>query len=180
VAIAIAVATCAVVAACSPPASDSRYVPQSLPAEASFPPVAQFLSIRCGSLDCHGAPARNLRLYGSAGRRALPTDQPFVPLCDTQAEVDLDYQGVVGLEPERMSAVVADHGADPDRLSMIAKARGDELHKGGQLWTAGDDADTCVLSWLSGTPNAVSCGRALDALVPNGTTNPVAACIAPP
>jgi hypothetical protein len=165
------------VAACSSPAADARYVPPNIPAEASFAPVAQLMSIRCGSLDCHGATARNLRLYGSSGRRAAAGDQPLVPPCDTQPEVDLDYQSVVGLEPERMSAVVGDHGADPDRLSMVAKARGDEMHKGGQIWKAGDDSDTCLVSWLAGAADSAACGRAIAALVPDPGQNPLAQCV---
>jgi hypothetical protein len=164
--------------ACSTPPSDSRYVPASLPDQTTFAPVASLLTLRCGSIDCHGAPARNLRLFGSAGLRASAGDRPFIPVCDTPDEIDLDYQGVVGLEPERMSAVVADHGANPDRLSMVAKARGDEMHKGGQMWRAGDDSDTCLLSWLSGAPNAASCTSAVTALLPGGAMDPYAQCLA--
>ena len=93
-------------AACSIPPSDAQYTPQALPDQGSFPPVAQLLVVRCGSLECHGTPARNLRLYGSAGLRWSSGYRPLVPPCDTQDEVAQDYESVVGLEPETMLYLV--------------------------------------------------------------------------
>ena len=61
--------------------------------------------------------------------------------CTTPDEIEQDYDSVVGLEPEAMSAVVADGGANPDRLSLVRKARGLEHHKGGTVFQVGDDAD---------------------------------------
>ncbi len=167
-------------AACSVPAADGTYVQESLPDRASFPPVAQLLDVRCGSLNCHGTVARNLRLYGSAGLRWSLSDRPLVPLCDTQAEVDQDYASVVGLEPEAMSAVVAAGGADPDQLTMVRKARGDESHKGGQIWSQGDDSDTCLTSWLSGDTSLRACARGMASVLPSGSSNPLLECIAQP
>lgn len=136
--------------------------------------------MRCGSLLCHGTPARNLRLYGSAGLRWSPTDRPFVPLCDTSDEVDQDYESVVSLEPETMSAVVAAGGAHPEQLTMVRKARGTESHKGGQIWTQGDDSDTCLVAWLAGTPNPSACARALTGVLPGGASNPFLPCLSQP
>jgi hypothetical protein len=159
------------------PSADGTYVQESLPDRASFPPVAQLLDVRCGSLNCHGTIARNLRLYGSAGLRWSASDRPLVPLCDTQTEVDQDYESVVGLEPEALSAVVAAGGADPDQLTMVRKARGIESHKGGQIWIQGDNSDTCLTSWLSGDANSNACARGVASVLPSGSSNPQLQCL---
>ncbi len=175
-------ASALVLVACSVPASDGRYTPQALPDPATFPPVAALLDVRCGSLDCHGTVARNLRLYGSAGLRLSPSDRPLQPPCDTAGEVAQDYASVVGLEPETMSAVVVSGGQDPARLTLVRKARGAEAHKGGTIWSAGDDSDTCLTSWLAGSSAdasfAPSCERAVAAALPGGASSPIAGCLA--
>jgi hypothetical protein len=167
-------------AGCSAPPADGRYSQQPLPDPGTFPPVAELLVIRCGSLQCHGTPARNLRLYGSAGLRLLSSASPLVPPCDTQAEVDQDYQSVVGLEPQTLSAVVAAGGSNPERLTMLRKARGTESHKGGPIWTQGDDSDTCLTSWLAGKANAGSCAQGMASVLPGGSSNPLLQCLAQP
>jgi hypothetical protein len=149
----------AVSGACAVPASDARMVEQ-LPERSSFPVVAQLLVHRCGTLDCHGMSGRNLRLFGSEGLRWDARDQPLLPGCTTSAEIEQDFDSVVGLEPEVMSAVVRDHGARPERLSLVRKARGLEHHKGGTLIHAGDDSDECLSSWLAGQTNTAACLRA--------------------
>jgi hypothetical protein len=160
-------------AACSTPPVDGRYIQQTLPDPVSFAPVAELLDVRCGSLDCHGTVARNLRLYGSAGLRWSSSDRPLVPPCDTQDEDDEDYESVVGLEPETMSAVVAAGGVDPERLTMVRKARGTEAHKGGTIWTQGDDSDTCLTSWLAGKTNSNACSKGVADVLPSGpSTSP--------
>ncbi len=159
--------------ACSVPPSDAVYTPQDLPDPGTFPPVAQLLVVRCGSLDCHGTVARNLRLYGSAGLRWSSSDRPLVPVCDTSDEVAQDYESVVDLEPETMSAVVAAGGANPGQLTMVRKARGTEAHKGGAIWAAGDDSDTCVTSWLAGRTDESACVRGMAAVLPGGSSNPL-------
>ena len=161
--------------ACSAPDSNGRYVQTDLPNEAAFSPVSVLLDVRCGSLDCHGNVARNLRMYGSAGRRLAATDQPFAPACNTSGEIHEDFISVVGLEPEKMSAVVA--GADPGTLTMMRKARGTEAHKGLQIWTTGDDSDNCVVSWLKGSVDRGACTRAVTSAVPTGADNPLVACV---
>lgn len=167
-----------IIGACSVPPSDGRYSQQYLPDAATFPRVAELLDVRCGSLDCHGNIHRNLRLYGSAGLRWSPSDQPFQPPCDTSEEVGHDYASVIGLEPETMSAVVQAGGADPQRLTVVRKARGAEAHKGGTIWTAGDDADTCLTSWLAGNVNEPACSKGLSDVLPIGPLNPLLSCVA--
>jgi hypothetical protein len=162
---------------CSSPPPSGPYVAQTLPDTASFPPVAELLVVRCGSLDCHGTVGRNLRLYGSAGLRWSSTDRPLVPVCDTADEVAQDYESVVDLEPETMSAVVAAGGANPQQLTMVRKARGTESHKGGTIWTEGDDSDTCLTSWLAGATNTAACSLGVSGVLPGGATDPLVQCI---
>lgn len=170
-------------AGCSIPSADGKYTQHALPDRVTFPPVAELLDVRCGSLDCHGTVARNLRLYGSPGLRWLSSDRPLVPPCDTQDEDDQDYESVVGLEPETMSAVVAAGGIDPERLTMVRKARGTEAHKGGKVWTQGDDSDACLTSWLAGKTTSNACAKGIADVLPSGSPaspNPLVQCFGQP
>ena len=167
------------VASCAFPSADARDVPTALPDEAIFGPVAELLSVRCGSLDCHGSIYRNLRIYGSTGLRYLPTDRPLSPICNTREESQQTYLSVVGLQPEAVSEVVM--GANPSALTMVGRARGTEAHKGGQIWTQGDDSDVCLTSWLEGQPKLVDCENGVkEALGPANPTgnDPLLACFA--
>jgi hypothetical protein len=161
--------------ACSTPPSNSTFVEQ-VPDRPSFPVVAQALVRHCGSLDCHGTVYRNLRVFGNEGLRWSPTDRTLDPLCTTSTEVDQDYDSVVGLEPEVMSQVVADHGASPDRLTMIRKARGTEAHKGGTLMQTGDDLDTCITSWLAAQVDTAACQRTAPPTDPPPASGQAPAC----
>jgi hypothetical protein len=149
-----------IAAACSSPDPSGRFV-ADVPDEASFPPVADLLGRRCGTLDCHGTTARNLRLYGHEGLRLDPASRPSSKPNTTSAEYDEDFLSVVGLEPELMSGVVASGGAAPERLSLVRKARGTEHHKGGTIWNAGDVRDVCLTSWLAGKTDVASCQQAV-------------------
>ena len=153
----------AVATACSTPAADGRTF-ATVPDRAAFPPVAAMLVHRCGSLDCHGNPARNLRLYGSEGLRWDKDASPsLLPGYETTTEeIDQDYQSTVGLEPELTSQVVSQGGAAPERLTLVRKGRGQEAHKGGSLMNAGDDRDLCLTSWLAGKTDTAACARAVD------------------
>lgn len=158
-----------VLTSCTAVAVDDRFT-ISRPTTTDFDAVSNFLVHRCGSLDCHGQIARNLRLYGKEGLR-LAKDP-----CDIDAGLDLgspgigpttacereaSYRSIVALEPELTSQVVQEHGAQPDRLTLIRKPRGTEDHKGGQLWSAGDVQDRCVVSWLGGKVDTAACKAAL-------------------
>ncbi len=148
--------------ACSTTEPRAR-VTGTVPDRASFPPVAELLVHRCGTLDCHGATFRDLRIYGSLGLRLSPSDRPVSKGQTTREEYDEDFASVVGLEPEILSAVVASGGANPERLTLIRKARGTEHHKGGSLWQTGDAQDRCVTSWLAGKTDVADCIDATDA-----------------
>ena len=102
---------------------------------------------RCGSLDCHGAIGRNMRIYSSNGLR-LPNDAGLRP---GQGETTLDeitanYQSILTLEPEKTNEVL--DGADPYTLLVLKKPLELEKHKGGPAIRKGDDAERCIVSWL--------------------------------
>jgi hypothetical protein len=119
------------------------------PPRVGFEHVADAMQPSCGTLDCHGQAGRNLRLFGGRGLRLMAGANPLAG-DTTPAEYDATFWSVVGLEPETMTDVLLDHGADPERLSLIRKPRGHERHKGGTLMTAGDALDQCLISWLAG------------------------------
>ena len=148
-----------VVASCATPDAGQRTNIVG-PDRASFAPVAAFVGHRCGSLDCHGSRYRNLRIWGHDGMRLAVGDTPGGAVT-TADELDATYQSIVELEPEAMSAVVADHGASPERLTLVRKARGVEKHTGGSILVPGDPRDACIVSWLSGSTDAPACGQAL-------------------
>ena len=157
--------------ACSPP-SDAR-IGVDTPDESLFPPVANLLAYRCGSLDCHGSPQRNFVIWSCYGLRLEPDASPGCLSYtngtpshspnSTSAEDDATFRSLVGLEPAVMSQVVASHGQNPDLLTFVRKARGEESHKGGTLFTAGDLQDLCVAQWLAGS--ATTKGTCTQALV---------------
>jgi hypothetical protein len=156
------------------------------PSETDWKPVGLFLGHRCGSLDCHGQVGRNLRIYNQYGLRLDPMDVPGGSPT-TAAELEADYRSAVALEPEIMSQVVMDHGAQPDRLTLVRKPRGltpcapigttqtgpddptgaacggeGENHKGGHVIQVGDDQDKCLTSWLADAVDDTACANTLN------------------
>jgi len=129
------------------------------PPRAGFETVADAMQPHCGTLDCHGQAGRNMRLFGARGLRLDAAGDP-ADGSTTPAEYDASYWSVIGLEPEIMTAVVRDQGANPERLSMIRKPRGHERHKGGTLMVVDDDLDRCLTSWLNGTIAKSNCQTA--------------------
>ena len=146
--------------ACSAPPTNARFI-ATPPSRDQFPAVAQMFVHTCGTLDCHGAIARNFRIWGNTGMRWASTDVPSALTVTTSDEMDATFESLVGLEPEIMSAVVESGGASPDRLTFLRKARGTESHKPGQIITTGDDRDVCITSWLTGTTDQTACANAL-------------------
>ena len=146
--------------ACASAPDGNARVAVVAPSAASFPAVATFLEHRCGTLDCHGQIGRNLRLYGYDGLRLAAADLPGgAPT--TADEIAVDYQSVIGLEPEILATVVEQGGAQPERLTLVRKGRGSEHHKGGALIMVGDAQDRCLTSWLAGAVDDVACADAL-------------------
>jgi hypothetical protein len=144
--------------------------------ETEFGTVAEYLENRCGTIDCHGTPSRNLRVYGCGGMRLDPkmipgcglVGNPPMPNATTPAEHAATYRSLVGLEPAVMSEVTQSNGAHPELLTFVRKARGLEAHKGGVLITPGDVQDICITSWLAGHTDTTACGMAtlLATLIP--------------
>jgi hypothetical protein len=150
--------------ACSTPPSDAR-IGVDGPPLLMFPPVADLLDHSCGTLDCHGNAQRNLVMWGCYGLRLDPTATPGCRSMggtnSTPAEYDASYRSLVGLEPAVMTDVVENHGANPNELTFVRKAFGEEAHKGGTIFQLGSTADTCIASWLAGATNDAACASAL-------------------
>ena len=160
---AVAVFVLPILVSCSSPDPNQRFSGK-FPDETTFKPVADMMIHRCGSLDCHGQPGRNLKIYGVIGLRLAAGDVPSLPDLKhktTPAEYDADYGSVCGLEPETLTAVFLDGGKNPERLTMVQKARNVQVHKGGTIIVAGDVQDKCMLSWLTGTVDTDSCAASL-------------------
>ncbi len=118
--------------------------------------VSTVIEKHCGSLDCHGNAARNMKIYSSGGLR-LPNEAGAAPgqSATTLEEITANYLSIADLEPEQLTQVRA-HGADPYSLLLIKKPLELERHKGGPAITRGDDAEACLISWLkSGIAGAV-------------------------
>lgn len=151
--------TLAGVVACSSPDTAARVDPIG-PSRADFKSVAPVLSRRCGSIDCHGSPFRNMRVYGFGGQRlGAGGFAPDSPNSNTIEEVNATYDSVVGLEPEIMRDVVQSGGASTDRLTFVRKGRGDESHKGDRRITPGDASDRCITSWLQNKIDVAACNE---------------------
>lgn len=116
-----------------------------------FELVSDAMVYQCGTLDCHGSTFRNLRLYGFGGLRlsdaALPDDNRGARV---PGETNANYDAIVGLEPESLATVIAEGGRAPERLTLVAKARALQNHKGGPVMKPGDPIDDCITSWLRG------------------------------
>jgi len=165
-------AACACVAsasffACSGPKDGDVFV-GNFPSEATFQPVSAALEARCGTLDCHGSFYRNLRVYGKDGIRAGKDDVSGVQNT-TDGEVQLNYDSVVSIEPEKFSDIVTKAGQDFDKWIVVTKGTGSEHHKGGSRFVKGDATYVCLLSWVTGTVNMAACAASVAAVVRPGT-----------
>jgi len=157
---------------CSSPDSSARVDPVG-PDRAQFGALSRVLVFHCGTLDCHGNPNKNMRLYGYGGLRLPATDggvfRPDEGGGDARREeVDANYDSVISLEPEIMRAVVAENGRDPERLSLVRKARGAEGHKGRNPFAVGDNGDRCLTSWLGSSIDRAACIEAVPLPLPDG------------
>jgi hypothetical protein len=117
--------------------------------------VSGYMERRCATLDCHGSPARPMRLFGQYGLRHLDETNYAGGKPTTQKELDSNYAAVCGVEPEKMNDNVTNLGNSADQLLMIKKARGLEKHKGGKVVNEADHGDNCMLGWLRGDKSDV-------------------------
>ena len=118
------------------------------PSTKDFAPVSAVFERRCGGLDCHGSPARNLRIYGFSGLRANGLDVTGGSPT-TEAEIAATFEALVSVDPESLSRVAAERGASPERWLVISKGRAREHHEGGARLTKGTPGDDCIVSWLA-------------------------------
>ena len=143
-----------VAAACSGPAKgglDRKVSTRAQPTSFRENGVSVVFEVRCGSLDCHGSIARNLRIYSQNGLR-LDNDAGNSPGvgATTLDEVNANYYSITLLEPELMNNVI--NGGDPEGLLLLKKPLGIENHKGGAQLRREDDAYNCIHSWLVENP----------------------------
>jgi hypothetical protein len=145
----------------------SRDIPMPPFDPVGFRLVSAVVERRCGTLDCHGAAARPLRIYGQYGLRR-PEEQgsdnvqnyaeyyPGGNEPTTLAELTDNYRSICALEPELLGKVFAKE-ADPEVLTIVRKARLREKHKGGLLWNKGDPGDLCLVNFLTGNTDTAPC-----------------------
>jgi hypothetical protein len=141
--------------ACAIPDTTATIV-ADCPDRTQFSSVSPFMEVGCGTVDCHGAPARPLRIYGFAGLRLSPSDIPSVAEPTTPAEVSANWLSACSLQPEQIDLVTSGQ-AGPDSLLLVQKPRLQVHHKGGAVVVAGDPGDTCLTSWLSGDVDGGAC-----------------------
>jgi hypothetical protein len=128
--------------------------------------VSAYMERRCGTLDCHGAPERPMRIYGRFGLRDPSAPNVSGGAATTPTELADNYAAICTVQPEATQAVV-DGTGDPSLLYVVQKARGNESHKGGQIVTVGSPGDDCILGWLRGDPPATvaaACQAAVNGL----------------
>ena len=126
--------------------------------------VDAYLTRRCGSLDCHGALPRGLRVYGSNSLR-LPNGAGLVvgSGTTTPGEALATYVSLIGLQPEKMDAFARSSPrteADAYGLLILAKPLAIERHRPGASLRKGEPTERCVLSWLLGATDAATCQAA--------------------
>jgi hypothetical protein len=128
--------------------------------EASIGGVEPVFERHCGSFDCHGNPARPLRIYGQNGLR-IPNDAGILPgtATTTTDEISANYRSIIAVEPEQMNAVVK-NGADPESLLILKKPLLVETHKGGLVLHKDDDSETCIKTWLQDKTDKGACTSA--------------------
>jgi hypothetical protein len=137
-----------------------------------------FVNRRCGTLDCHGSTGRAFRHYGNLGLRRLEgradelgSDAGFKDAgpkrtgkgATTADEVRANFAGIVALEPEVISRIVAlnntgDVDAQIRKWMFLRKALGrpdvgraeteGERHKGGNSLEEADPGYVCISKWL--------------------------------
>jgi hypothetical protein len=132
----------------------------------SATPVSEFMSRRCGTLDCHGSIPIPMRIYGQYGLRFPAESNVSGGRPTTEAELDSNYGVVCGLQPVQTTAAVTDPNS-AEQLLIVLKSRGLMSHKGGAVVKEGDPGDECIAGWLrSDDPAMVSaaCQTAIDGL----------------
>ena len=129
--------------------------------------VSEYMTRRCGTLDCHGTVTQPMRLYGRLGLRDPAELNVSGGKATTPLELTDSYVAVCSIQPEQTNAAVLDDGASGELLLIVEKARGIEAHKGGQVVTEGSPGDNCIAGWLREDDPAMvaaACQTAIDGL----------------
>jgi len=142
--------------ACSSYGGD-KTVSLPTPVRENFGVVSSVLEPHCGTLDCHGGPARNFRVYGKGGLRANGNDTTGAASDTNESDVQGTYESIVSIYPEVLSLVFQEKGRDPQRWIVVSKARGLEKHVGGTPFPEGSPGDRCLVSWISGSLDPAVC-----------------------
>ena len=130
-----------------------------------FPLVSDALELHCATLDCHGTLPRNMRLYSYLGLRLKKGDVSGTG-ATTPEEYDANYESLVTIAPEVLSAIVQRHGQGFDKWIVVTKGTGVEHHKGGAKFAKNDDMYKCLLSWIQGAVNMDACTTASHVVSP--------------
>lgn len=138
-----------VFAGCASPDPDAR-VATGAADLAAFAPVSAMLQHRCGTLDCHGHIARNLRTYGFGGLRLAEPDRPD-GIATTPDELLATIRSIRALEPELA-------GAPPEQLTFFRKATNREHHRAGARLDG--NGERCLRAWLAGARDDAACSAA--------------------
>ncbi|HEX3594336.1 MAG TPA: hypothetical protein VHU80_04520 [Polyangiaceae bacterium] len=152
--------------ACAGP-KDGQTETLQMPDSMTFPLVSTALEVRCGTLDCHGNIDRNLRMYGIYGVRAEPKDVSGMG-ATTLDEDQLNYESLVSIAPEPLSAIVKTHGQGFDHWIVVTKGTNAENHKGNQRMKKGDPTYVCLSSWVLGAVDMNACADAANIMPPGG------------
>jgi hypothetical protein len=134
---------------------EQAQVDNACPSEDDWPIVSQVLERRCGTLDCHGDASRPLLLHGRNGKRLSPSGQ-VGESGTSPAEYAANRLSVCGIEPEKMTAVVAGE-EDLRTLTVVRKPILDEAHKGGRVFLETSAGYLCFASWIEGDVDVDSC-----------------------
>jgi hypothetical protein len=114
--------------------------------------VQPFVAPGCGSLDCHGAVGRPLRIYSMFGLR-IGNDRDL----DVTAEE-------LAANAEAMRGISFDIVGPAHRAlaKPLAEAAGGMHHVGGDLWPSADAPEyLCLSAWLSDAENDAACTEAV-------------------
>jgi len=133
-------------------AYDGGSYPLELPA-AAFPTetvateLQPYLTVRCASLDCHGAGGRPLRIYAEDGLRLAPELRGELI---TDDEMILNLQALQALDPE------APLDSSRTLLKPLSPSAGGMVHEGRTVWSDRDAPGyRCLRAFLAGDQPAL-------------------------
>lgn len=127
--------------------TEQTEIPLSVGDEAEYGRwVEPYVTLRCGSLDCHGDMRRPFRLYGGGGLRLVPELRGDFT---SPEEVRANVLAFAGISPA--SAAGADASEHLALRKGLAVDAGGLAHVGGDVWASVEDPGyRCVSAWLRG------------------------------